>query len=273
MNSFLTVVRFLVVGCLPATVCFSSIAGADEEAITPAEVKIGRSVEFERDIYPIFQANCIACHNRAKSEGDLSLEDGEAVMKGGSSGPVIVPGKPDESYLYNVAARKEESYMPPMPNEVQAKKLTGQQLGLLRQWITEGAKAGPASSAANMNWQSINSQLTAIYAVDADPWGRFVAAGRAGTVSVYDLLNQENVVSLTDPALAQEGRIQQTAHRDYVHAVAFHPNGQMLATSGFQVVKLWERNTAGAIVPISLPTSAVGFVAGADGKICRHSFL
>ena len=101
----------------------------------------------------------MACHNRAKSEGQLILEDTMAIMKGGSSGAVIVPGKPDESYLYNVAARVEESYMPPMPNEVQAKKLTPREVGLLRQWITEGAKAGSSATAATMDWQAINSGL------------------------------------------------------------------------------------------------------------------
>lgn len=245
----------------------SSPAAADEEAIAPEEIKLGRPVEFERDIYPILQANCIACHNRAKSEGDLSLEDGESIMKGGSSGAVIVPGKPDESYLYNVASRKEESFMPPLPNEVQAKKLTPNQVGLLRQWITEGAKAGRTVSAANMKWQAINNQLKAIYAVDADPHGRFVVAGRAGTVSVYDLLNQDNVASLTDPALAKDGSPSQTAHRDYVHAAAFHPEGQILATAGFQVVKIWKRDTAATAAAVNLPAATVSFVVSDDHSV------
>lgn len=266
MKRVLTLTRYVNAALIAVTAtCATGLA--DEEAIAPEEVKIGRPVEFQRDIYPIFQANCIACHNRAKSEGDLSLEDGESIMKGGSSGAVVVPGKPDESYLYNVAARKEESYMPPLPNEVQAKKLTGQQVGLLRQWIVEGAKAGPATNSADMKWQAINPELNAIYAVDADPWGRFVAAGRAGTVTVYDLVNQENSATLKDPALAGEGFRVQTAHRDYVHAVAFHPSGEMIATSGFQVVKIWQRDMPGATIPVGLPQAAVRSVAGEDGSV------
>ncbi len=246
-----------------------SITRADEEKpIEPAEVKLGRPVDFAKDIAPIFAANCVACHNKGKTEGELNLEGTATILKGSSSGQIVVPGKPDESYLYNVAARKEESFMPPYPNEVQAKKLTPEQLGLLRQWIIEGAKAGEsANSAASMQWQPINNELTAIYAVDTDPFGRFVAAGRAGTVSVYDLLAKDNLASLIDPALVEKKSPSQTAHLDYVHSLAFHPSGQMLATSGFQVVKLWERDTANVIEPIALPGTTARMVTSADGML------
>lgn len=243
------------------------VADEEEKAIMAEDVKLGRPVEFERDIYPMLQANCIACHNKVKSEGELSLENAETIMKGGAAGPAIVPGKPDESYLYQVAARIEEPQMPPWPNEVQAQKLTPRQVGLLRQWILEGAKVGAAASAANMQWQTINARLTAIYSVDADPSGRFVAAGRAGMVSVYDLLAQDEIASLIDPALVGDVSPAQTSHRDYVHAIAFHPEGQMLATAGFQVVKLWNRDVASTIVPIALPNKTVTTVSSADNSL------
>ncbi|GAB5444714.1 MAG: vegetatible incompatibility protein HET-E1 [Fuerstiella sp.] len=223
---------------------------ADEAPIQPEMVELGRPVEFERDIYPILQANCVACHNKAKSEGDLNLEEAATALKGSASGQVIVPGKPDESYLYNVAAQIEESYMPPMPNEVQAQKLTPQQLGLLRQWILEGAKAGSTSGSAAMNWQSISEQLKAIYAVDVGPWGQYVAAGRAGNVSIYDVVRRNLVSTLKDPALHELNSAQQQTHRDYVHAIAIDPTGNRIATAGYQIVKLWDRTTA--IEPASI---------------------
>ena len=245
-----------------------SVTSADEEGpIAAVEAKLGRPVEFERDIYPMLQANCVACHNKAKSEGDLNLETSQSIMKGGSSGLLVVPGKPDESLLYKVASRTEESFMPPWPNEVQARKLTPEQVGLLRQWILEGAKAGAAASAANMQWQSINNTLRAVYSVDTDPFGRFVAAGRAGNVDIYDLLVRDNVAKLVDPALAELKSESQTAHRDYVHSMAFHPHGQMLVTSGFQVVKLWERDVASLTTKVDLPAKAVRIVSSADGTI------
>ena len=215
---------------------------------------------------PILRANCVACHNKGKSEGELNLESSQSIMKGGSSGKLVVPGKPEDSYLYHVVARIEESFMPPWPNEVQAKKLTPKQLGILKQWISEGAKAGSSTTAATMEWQTINSGLQAIYAVDTDPYGRFVAAGRAGSVAVYDLQAKDNVTRLLDPALAAAGSPSQTAHRDYVHAIAFHPNGQLLATAGFQVVKLWERDVASLLVPAN-KQNPVRVVTSSDGTV------
>ncbi|MGB4739681.1 MAG: c-type cytochrome domain-containing protein [Fuerstiella sp.] len=239
----------------------------EEQAIVPADVQLGRPIDFQADVYPILQANCIACHNKTKSEGDLNLEDGQTIMKGGSSGQVVTAGKPDESYLYNVVARKEESFMPPWPNEVQAKKLTPQELGILRQWIVEGAKTDSSGSGAAMQWQKIDSGLHAIYSLDADPYGRFVAAGRAGTVAVYDLQTQDQPQALVDPALVGDNSVSQTAHRDYVHAIAFHPSGEMLATAGFQVVKLWQRDKANAATAVSMPAIAKTMVSSADTSV------
>ncbi len=259
-SSLLLAAVYSIAFCAPAP-------GDEEVAIVPEDAGLGRPVEFERDVYPIFQANCIACHNKAKSEGDLSLENSETVMKGGSSGQVIVPGKPEESYLYKVVARTEESFMPPWPNEVQAKKLTPKQLGIIKQWIAEGARGGSSASAANMQWQAINSGLTAIYSVDADPFGSFVAAGRAGTVSIYDLLAPGETDTLIDPALAANNSPSQVSHRDYVHAIAFQPSGEMVATSGFRVVKLWTRNIAEAIHPLTMPSTTIQMAAGATGEV------
>ena len=251
------------------SVCVPSCAAAEEEEqpIVPEAIELGRPVDFQKDIYPMLQANCIACHNKAKSEGELNLETSETILKGGSSGEIIVPGKPDESYLYQVAARIEESFMPPMPNGVQAKKLTPRQVGLLRQWITEGAKISDTSASTAMQWQPISNQLNAIYAVDTDPFGRFVAAGRAGNVNIYDLLMPNAVVSLADPALVEFASASQKAHRDYVHSVAYHPGGQMVATSGYRVVKLWQRDTAGTLAPVALPAATSNLVHSADSTI------
>ncbi|MEZ6061406.1 MAG: c-type cytochrome domain-containing protein [Planctomycetaceae bacterium] len=249
-----------------------AVADDDEEApITPADVKLDRPVEFERDIYPILEANCLACHNLATAESDLVVESAEAMLKGGNYGPAIVPEKPEDSYLYRLAARHEEPAMPPWPNDVQAKKLTPEQLGLLKQWILEGAKAGAAASAANMNWQAINDQLHAIYAVSVDGTGRFVAAGRAGSVTIYDLIARQNQKSLADPDI-QLPSAHPLAHRDYVHAVAFHPDGELLATAGYQIVKFWTRNFQEAVRPsevaaeaVTTPDSAAGVTVKIEG--------
>lgn len=234
---------------LRTTVCLMlSLACGDwaaahaDEAITAAETNLGRAVDFDKDIAPIFRANCVACHNRTKREGDFIIEDVASILKGGGSGEVVVPGKPDDSYLYNVAARIEESYMPPLPNTVQAKALTSAEVGLLRQWIIEGAKASQTTAASTLAWQSINSGLNAIYAVDTDSAGKFVAAGRGGNVTVYNLQAADHVSQLVDPQLTTSP--QQQTHRDYVNAIAFSPAGDVLATAGYRNIKLWRREPA-----------------------------
>ena len=55
---------------------------------------------FQDEIRPMFQAKCVRCHGGKATRGDLDLTTPAGVLKGGQSGPVIVPGKPDESLLY-----------------------------------------------------------------------------------------------------------------------------------------------------------------------------
>ena len=57
-------------------------------------------VNFDKDVTPIFQANCTACHGASVKMKELSLISENAALKGGESGPVVVPGKPDENVLY-----------------------------------------------------------------------------------------------------------------------------------------------------------------------------
>ncbi|MCA9060824.1 MAG: hypothetical protein KDA85_20065 [Planctomycetaceae bacterium] len=242
-------------------------AADEEKPIEPAAVNLGRPVDFDGDVYPILQANCVACHNSTTAESDLIVESAESMLKGGSLGPAIVPGKPDESVLFQVCARTGEPFMPPLPNDRNAKSLSPEQLGLLKQWILEGAKGGLGRSAASMKWQPINPRLQGVFSVDVDPFGRFVAAGRGAEVTVYDLRAGARSVQLDDPSLhAADGSPQRkVAHRDFVHSIAMHPSGNLLATSGYQVVKLWERQQAPSSV--ALPEGTTLSAVAANGSV------
>ncbi|MCA9065808.1 MAG: hypothetical protein KDA96_22225, partial [Planctomycetaceae bacterium] len=59
-------------------------AADEEKPIEPAAVNLGRPVDFDGDVYPILQANCVACHNSTTAESDLIVETAEAMLKGGS---------------------------------------------------------------------------------------------------------------------------------------------------------------------------------------------
>src|SRR4029079_9561577 len=54
---------------------------------------------FARDVLPVLVETCQKCHGPDKQENDLRLDSPEAAVRGGASGAVIVPGKPNESLL------------------------------------------------------------------------------------------------------------------------------------------------------------------------------
>src|SRR5690242_17016937 len=71
-------------------VCVFPASGAD----TPADF-------FEKTIQPILKENCFKCHSHEadKIKGGLVLDSHDALLKGGETGPAVVPGKPEESLL------------------------------------------------------------------------------------------------------------------------------------------------------------------------------
>src|SRR5205807_3925136 len=52
---------------------------------------------FEKSVRPVLSANCFSCHGPEKQKGSLRLDSRTAMLTGGDSGPVIVPGHPEES--------------------------------------------------------------------------------------------------------------------------------------------------------------------------------
>jgi WD40 repeat protein len=217
-------------------------------AIVPEAVRLGRPVDFEKDVYPILEANCLACHNAGIAESKLNIETVDSIRKGGKRGPAIIPKNADASLLLQFAARAKQPAMPPLPNKVEANALTPRQLGLLKQWILEGARAGAGSSGDSLQWHPIPAGMKSIFAVALSPGGgRFVAAGGANQIEIYDAKSGRAVQRLIDPVLSDvqlDGHPmypEGAADRDFVHALAFSPDGSLLAAGGYRVVKLWMR--------------------------------
>ena len=89
---------------------------------------------FARRIAPILESRCAACHNGEKASGGLDLTTRRAALKGGDSGPAIVPGKVDESWLLDMVSGEE----PAMPKD--SMPLTAEDVADLRRWIAGGAE-------------------------------------------------------------------------------------------------------------------------------------
>ena len=66
-------------------ICCPSLVAAEGELPEVA----GHKVDFEKEILPILQKNCLACHNKSDAESDLVLETPQAIIAGGSEGPSV----------------------------------------------------------------------------------------------------------------------------------------------------------------------------------------
>ncbi|KMT65054.1 c-type cytochrome domain-containing protein [Catenovulum maritimum] len=96
-----------------------------------------QKLTFSQDILPIFEAKCLKCHSDEKQKGELRLDTKEWILKGGESGDVLIPFKPEYSDVYVLAALPDydPDYMPS-----KGKGLTPAELETLRSWIQQGAQ-------------------------------------------------------------------------------------------------------------------------------------
>jgi WD40 repeat protein len=245
---------------------------AKKGQIEAVAVNLGRPVEFEKDIQPILDEKCVACHNVAIAESKLILEDVPAILKGGKRGPAVIAKDPTKSLMYLVAARAVDPVMPPLPNKVSAAAFTPQELGLLKKWIEEGAVQGMGSGTTVVPWQAVPSNLTSIYSVALSTWGRWAACGRANQIDLYDVATGEYVTRLQDPALLTIKQGDKAfyphgaAHRDFVHALAFNPQENILASAGYREVKLWQRPENVQRGAYAEEAAATALAVSPDGK-------
>ena len=248
-------------------------AAQPTKPIEAASVKLGRPVDFEKDVYPILESNCLACHNAGIAESKLSVETAESIRKGGKRGPAVAPKNPAASFLFQFASRARQPAMPPLPNTVEANALTPKELGTLKQWILEGAAGGAGSGRDTIQWQPIPAALKSIESVALSPWGRFVAAGRANEIVVYDVVLGQEAARLVDPLLSDiqfDGRPMYpggAADRDFIHSLAFSPDESLVAAGGYRVVKLWKRPHNVRKLTASLPEKPTALAVSPDGSL------
>src|SRR3954470_20106344 len=93
------------------------------------------TVEFNRDIRPIFSDVCYKCHgpDKAKRKADLRLDVEASAKEKNDDGIAIVPGRPAESELIRrITTTDAEDHMPPAKDD---RQLTARQVALLQRWI------------------------------------------------------------------------------------------------------------------------------------------
>jgi len=90
---------------------------------------------FETKIRPLLVDNCLRCHSagKRKTSGGLAMDSRDGMRRGGDSGAVVEPGRPDDSLLVAVVEHRGGTNMPPDG------RLSEQQIADLRRWIEMGA--------------------------------------------------------------------------------------------------------------------------------------
>lgn len=150
-----------------------TVFGAEEPA--PADLEF-----FEKRVRPLLIQRCGECHDKKSGEknGELALDSGAGLRKGGSRGKLFVVGKPEESLLIKaVRYSDEELQMPPEG------KLGDAEIALLTEWVrrgaalpndavVEGATKGIDIAAGKAFWSFQPLQKSELPAVKTPEWAR-----------------------------------------------------------------------------------------------------
>ena len=99
----------------------------------------------EHEVRAIFQVRCVLCHGSGDRKGGLDMRTVASRLKGGKSGPGLVPGKPEESLIYQ---RIVKGQMPPdkLAKDLAVELPTASETEKIRAWIAAGAP-GPEAIA------------------------------------------------------------------------------------------------------------------------------
>src|SRR6185503_5329273 len=109
---------WLFVAAIPLAV--NIVAEARQSAAPPS----AQSDDFfESRVRPVLASNCYDCHTDTRM-GGLRLDSREALLKGGRSGPAVVPGDPEKSLLIQAVRQTSEKLKMPKGGHLQPDEVT-----------------------------------------------------------------------------------------------------------------------------------------------------
>ena len=112
------------------------------------QVSTNQAEFFESKVRPVLAGTCLKCHGVSTHKGGLRLDSRDAALKGGDSGPAVVPGNPDASPMID-AINYRGLEMPPTgklkPREIQA----------LVEWV----KMAPLAQGRRQNGRPVAGRL------------------------------------------------------------------------------------------------------------------
>jgi WD40 repeat protein/mono/diheme cytochrome c family protein len=178
-----------------------------------------KPVSFYQDIRPIFQANCVGCHQPSKDNGNYVMTDFKRLLAGGEEAVAIVPGKPDESYLIEeITPDKDSDAEMPKKDD----PLHEVEIALIRRWIEEGARDDTPENARQRYDQDnppVYTKPPVITSLDYSPDGSLIAISGFHEVLLEKADGSGEVARLVGLS-------------ERIESVRFSPDGKKLAVTG-----------------------------------------
>lgn len=209
----------------------------------------GVTVDYDRDVRPIFEQSCFRCHGPNKAKSRFRLDNRESALKGGDDNTNdIVPGDSARSRLIHyVAGLDPDTQMPPGDRD---KPLTVAQIRLLRAWIDQGAHwstNAPSklslSITPTLRWISVHGNRSQFREIEG------INDGWAGGLEHFELHEQVS----PDTAASVEGRAL-AGDENYRLALRLVKNDVGFVHAGFESWREFYNDTGG-FAP-TLPTNA-----------------
>jgi WD40 repeat protein len=196
------------------------LAGAAAPNLPAIDRAAAEKIGFRHDVWPVLKRHCLACHTGASPKGGLRLDTVADMLKGGESGPLFTPGKPDESLLVQMIAGET----PEMPKK--QPPLKPERITLLRGWVLAGAKDDSTVDPTGGTTGEPVPQIPASYqfapavtSVSLSPDGQQIAAA----------CRSELVLIATDSDTPPR---RLPTRCDLLTHVEFSPDGSLVAAAG-----------------------------------------
>lgn len=200
------------------------------------------------DVRPILRKHCTVCHSERKLtdldiSAGLALDNPVNIRKGSKAGPVLVVGKPDESLLVTLLRSKDPKRAMPLD----APPLSEAEIAVIRKWVAAGAPEG--QKPAEVDLGRLTPPARPVRRLDVSFPTRATLPKSA---------NLPGPLEVTLPV----GPLPPVA------AVAFSPDGKLLATGSYGRVTVWNLATAKPVKVLTNVLAAVNDLKfSPDGKL------
>jgi len=207
------------------------------------------AITFKDHVKPILRQYCLKCHGNDEQNADLNLQTYATLLKGGSGGAVVKPGRPEASVLFQaITATDDAARMPPESPPIPRKHIQ-----VIRRWIATGLREtrvskslspvatitfNPSANAAkkpsgppvmpvglSITKRPVASRRLPVLSMAASPWAPLLAVSAYQHVRLFDITTRKEIGSLPFP----EG---------IPHMLRFSRNGGVLLVAGGKPVQV-----------------------------------